>query len=179
MEIKWGGLDLLDDFYGVFAVNMRDLGTPVYPRQLFAQVLDQFADEAELAVVRHAGRPIAGAILVHGGGSTQVPSASSLRRFNHTNANMWMYYRLLVRAIERGSRAFDFGRSSVGSGTYRFKKQWGATERPTVWQYHERRGCAGDVRPDSPRYRRCIDIWQRLPVWVTRMVGPAIVRGIP
>ncbi len=183
LRLQWGGGELLDDFYDVFAVNMRDLGTPVYPRQLFAQILQRFPDDAELAVVYHEDQPIAGALLVHdhshGQATTQVPSASSLRQFNHTNANMWMYYHLLERAVQRGSTAFDFGRSSVDSGTYRFKKQWGALPQPTIWQYHVRHGEISDVRPDNPRYQRRIAIWQRMPVWLTRLVGPSIVRGIP
>jgi len=179
LEIHWGGESLLDDFYSVFAVNMRDLGTPVYPRRLFSSILEKLADQAELALVRYQGQAIAGALLVHDRDSTQVPSASCLRQMNHTNANMWMYHQLLLRAIERGSATFDFGRSSVDSGTYRFKKQWGAVSHPTVWQYHVRRGEIGSMRPDSPQNRRRVDTWKKLPVWLTRWVGPTIVRGIP
>lgn len=203
LKLRWGGLDVLDAFYDVFAVNMRDLGTPVYSKGLFANILHHISDLAELAVVDYQNQPIACALLVHdlridrtghtaepgagdgvviGSGrapSTQVPSASALREFNATSANMWMYHKLLLRAMERGSREFDFGRSSVDSGTYRFKKQWGATPRPTVWQYHVRRGDINAVRPDSPKYKRRVETWQKLPVWLTRLVGPSIVRGIP
>lgn len=130
LTVRWGKREMVDEFYNVFSVNMRDLGTPVYPRKLFEQILMHFAQEA---LVDLQGRPVAAALLIHAHGSTHVPSASSLRQYHSTNANMWMYHRLLLRAIERGSRQFDFGRSSVGSGTYRFKKQWGAQPRPTVW----------------------------------------------
>ena len=182
LSIRWGGHELLRDFYRVFAVNMRDLGTPVYSSGLFAAILRYFPQQAELAVVFCADRPVAGALLIHDGrapGQSQVPSASALRRYNSTNANMWMYHHLLLHAMERGSRQFDFGRSSEGSGTYRFKRQWGAQPQPTVWQYHVRRGDIQAMRPDSPKYQRRIAIWQRLPVWVTRLAGPAIVKGIP
>jgi FemAB-related protein (PEP-CTERM system-associated) len=184
LTMHWGGMDLIDDFYNVFAINMRDLGTPVYPRKLFAEIIEAFPQTAEFAVVRHQGQAIAGALLLHdplseSDGITQVPSASTLRQFNHTNANMWMYHHMLCRAIERGAGKFDFGRSSEDSGTFRFKKQWGAVPIPTVWQYHVRRGDINAVRPDSPKYKRRIETWQKLPVWVTRLVGPSIVRGIP
>jgi len=177
--IAFGGEELLPGFYDVFAENMRDLGTPVYGRSLFRSILRAFPDRAELVVVRHEGEPAAAALLVHGDAATQVPSASALRRFNPTNVNMWMYHRLLVRAIERGAAAFDFGRSSEGSGTYRFKKQWGAEPSPTVWQYHLREGDMDAMRPDSGRNQRRIEQWKKLPVWLTRLVGPRIVRGIP
>ncbi len=179
LTLRWGGLDVLDPFYDVFAVNMRDLGTPVYPRKLFASILKYMPDRSELAVVGFEGRTIAGALLVHDKGLTQVPSASTLREFNHTNANMWMYHQLLLRTIERGNRRFDFGRSSVDSGTYRFKKQWGAKPYPTVWQYHIREGDINSMRPDNPKNRRRVEMWQKLPVWLTRLAGPLIVRGIP
>ena len=183
LSIRFGGRELLDGFYGVFAVNMRDLGTPVYPKKLFAAMLGHLADRCELALVTLEGQPIAGAVLVHdrvrGVGITQVPSASCLRQFNDTCANMWMYHKLLERAIARGAGAFDFGRSSEGSGTYRFKKQWGAEPQPTPWQVYLRAGELDAVRPDHPRYRRRIEAWQKLPVWVTKVVGPQIVRGIP
>ncbi len=181
LSIRWGGREVLDDFYGVFSVNMRDLGTPVYPRELFGQIVDRFGGEAELCVVDIEGQVIAGALLVHDDARkmTQVPSASALREFNHTSANMWMYSKLLLRAMERGSERFDFGRSSEGSGTYNFKRQWGAEPEATVWQYHVRQGDIGSMRPDSPKNQRRIAIWQKLPVWLTRVVGPRIVRGIP
>lgn len=183
LSIRFGGRELIDDFYGVFSTNMRDLGTPVYPRSLFASILDAFGDTAELAVVRHVDTPVAGALLIHGRSAgvaeSQVPSASCLRSANHTNANMWMYHKMLERAAGRGASHFDFGRSSPDSGTYRFKRQWGAQPEPTTWQYVLRYGDVGAVRPDNPKYQRRIAAWQKLPVWVTRLVGPRIVRGIP
>lgn len=183
LEIEFGGAALLDGFYDVFSINMRDLGTPVYPRRLFETVLDTFGGSAELAVVRHEGKAVAGALLLHTRVgehlTSSVPSASSLRVAKQTNANMWMYHELLKRAVSRGAGAFDFGRSTPDSGTYRFKKQWGAAASPATWQYYLRAGDVSAVRPDNPKYKRRIATWQKLPVWVTRLVGPAIVRGIP
>ncbi|NJL31788.1 MAG: FemAB family PEP-CTERM system-associated protein, partial [Phycisphaerales bacterium] len=195
LTIRFGGVSLLDDFYNVFTVNMRDLGTPVYSKRLFKEIVNLRSvasqhevaksgvqqDGAELVVVNWEGKPVAGALLVHDlplahqPATTQVPSASSLRSAASTNANMWMYHQMLLRAMERGSQQFDFGRSSIDSGTYKFKKQWGATAHDTVWQYYVRKGDVGEVRPDNPKYQRRIAMWQRLPVWLTRVIGPTIV----
>jgi FemAB-related protein (PEP-CTERM system-associated) len=177
--VHWGRHDLLDQFYDVFSVNMRDLGTPVFGRSLFRAILDGLPDGAEFCVIRDGERPIAAALLIHGESSTQVPSASSLRSHNSTNANDWMYWHLMARAVERGQRVFDFGRSTIGGSTYDFKKKWGALPEPAVWQYYVRRGSAGDLRPEGGKYDALIRIWQRLPVWLTRLTGPRIVRGIP
>lgn len=177
--IHWGGLDRLDDFYAVFSENMRDLGTPVFSRKLFENIVEQFGGDAEFCAVRDGDRPIAAAMLTHGGGATQVPSASALREYNSANVNMLMYWNLLTRAVERGQSTFDFGRSSLDSNTLRFKKQWGALPEPAVWQYYVRSGSVTDVRPESGKYKYFISAWQRLPLWASRIVGPPIVRGIP
>jgi FemAB-related protein (PEP-CTERM system-associated) len=158
---------------------MRDLGTPVFARRLFREIIGHFPDRAEFYVVRAGRVPVAAALLMHGWGITEVPSASSLRQYNATCANMLLYWKLLERSIERGQSAFDFGRSSPESNTYRFKKQWGAVPFPAEWQHYVRRGNASDMRPDNPRFERMIRIWRRLPIGLTRLVGPLIVRGIP
>ncbi len=177
--IKWGGVESVDAFYQVLSENMRDLGTPVYACSLFREILQTFASDAELCVVRDGPRPIAAALLLHGKGITEVPTASSLKEYNSSCANMLMYWHLLQRAISRGQATFDFGRSTLDGPTFKFKKQWGAQPHPAVWQYHVREGSVGEMRPDSPRYQRAIRLWQKLPVAVTRLLGPHIVRGIP
>ncbi|GIW94947.1 MAG: hypothetical protein KatS3mg110_2988 [Pirellulaceae bacterium] len=179
LSVHWGSNELLDEFYQVFSINMRDLGTPVFSKRLFQAILLHFEQDAELCVVRLDKKPVAAGLLVHGPGFTEVPSASSLRRYNSTNANMLMYWHLLERAIARRSSYFDFGRSSPDSGTYRFKKQWGALPCPAVWQYYLREGSINDMRPDNARFSLAIRVWRKLPVWLTRLLGPVIVRGIP
>jgi len=178
-EIEWGGRALLNEFYDVFAQNMRDLGTPVYGKDLFRGVLRALGSDAELCIVRLSGRPVAAALAVHARGITEVPSASVERQYRSTAANSFMYWELIRRAIDRGQATFDFGRSTIDSGTYAFKKKWGATAEPAVWQYYRRRGRVADIRPDGGRYDRLISVWKRIPVPITRLIGPWIVRGIP
>ncbi|MCA9035721.1 MAG: FemAB family PEP-CTERM system-associated protein [Planctomycetaceae bacterium] len=179
LRVGFGGHERLNEFYDIFCRNMRDLGTPPFSRQLFAQMLDKFGDNAEICTVTLNGNPVASGFLLHGPEVTLIPSASSLREYNQTSCNLLMYWHVLSRAVERGQKVFDFGRSSQNSGTYKFKQQWGSDEYPAIWQYYSRRGDAGDMRPGSGRFNRVIEIWKRLPVWFTRVIGPTIVRGIP
>jgi len=178
-QIQWGGGDCLNEFYKVFARNMRDLGTPVFPRRLFAAILEHFANQAEFCIVRLQGEPVASALLIHHAGLTEVPSASSLKAWNSSNANMVMYKELLCRAVNRGQPIFDFGRSTMDSNTYRFKKQWGAEPTSSIWQYYVRKGTIRDMRPDNSRFGLAIRVWRHLPVWLTKILGPPIIRGIP
>ncbi|HEX4608502.1 MAG TPA: FemAB family XrtA/PEP-CTERM system-associated protein [Urbifossiella sp.] len=177
--VTWGGAEQLDAFYAVLTENMRDLGSPVYGIGLFHEILAAFPDAAEVCVLSAAGKPAAAALLLHGWGTTEVPTASALKELNPTCVNMLMYWHLLKRAVERGQAEFDFGRSTADGPTFRFKKQWGATPHPAVWQYAVMDGVAAEMRPDNPRFQRAIRMWQRLPVGLTKLLGPAIVRGIP
>ncbi|MCZ2344234.1 MAG: FemAB family PEP-CTERM system-associated protein [Bacteroidales bacterium] len=179
LDVQWGREDVLDAFYDVLSENMRDLGTPVYGRNLFECIIRSFPQDTEFCIVRSAKKPIAAALLLHGKGITEVPTASSLRGYNHTCANMLMYHHLINRSISRGQSIFDFGRSTLDGGTYRFKKQWGALPHSAIWQYRTRGGAIGEMRPDNPRYERIIRLWQRMPIRLTRIIGPYIVRGIP
>jgi len=175
----WGGADRLDEFYDVLSVNMRDLGTPVYSKRLFAEILAAFPEQAEICVMKDGLKPVAAALLLHGWGTTEVPTAASLKSYNPSCVNMLMYWQLLKRSIERGQKQFDFGRSTTDGNTFRYKKQWGATPSPATWQYAVKDGETPSLRPDNPRYGRAIRLWQKLPVKLTQLIGPPIVRGIP
>lgn len=179
LTYQFGRHDQLNTFYDIFCRNMRDLGTPPFPKSLFGMMLDEFGDDAEICTVSFEGKPVSSGFLLHGPGTTLIPSASALREYNKTSCNMLMYWHILERSIERGQDFFDFGRSSVDAGTHKFKKQWGTEEYPAVWQYYGRKGDVTDARPNSGKYDTMINTWKKLPVWLTKVIGPTIVRGIP
>ena len=178
-RIEFGGEPLLEDFYQVFSVNMRDLGTPVFARTLFREFLGQLGDQAELCVVYLDDKPIACSLVWYIGELTQVPSASALKDYRSTAVNTWMYWQIMRRAVAKKSSIFDFGRSTDGGPTFDFKRKWGCQPQPAAWQYYVRRGDPTQMRPDSSRFSMAIRVWRRLPVWLTRLVGPSIVKGIP
>jgi FemAB-related protein (PEP-CTERM system-associated) len=174
-----GGAELVPDFYRVFARNMRDLGTPVYTRRWFDQVLAAIAT-ARVVVIRHEQAAVAAAIVHTHRGTMEVPWASAIRDFNPLCANVLLYWRLLSLAIETGAHTFDFGRSTPGEGTFKFKEQWGAAPHPLVWEYWTAPGRpVPSLNPDNPKFSAAIAAWQRLPVALTTAIGPSIVRNIP
>ena len=177
--IEWGSEELVPDFHLVFSQTMRDLGTPVFGKALFQSIAETFQDSAEFCIVRDEKRPVAAAMLIHGEESTIVPSAASLHSMNSTNVNDWMYSHLLKRSVERGQRTFDFGRCTPDGNTFTFKKKWGAIPEPAVWQYYARKGSVTDVRPEGGKYDKAVELWKKLPLPLTRLIGPFIVRGIP
>ncbi len=175
-----GHKELLNDFYHVFAINMRDLGTPVYSKQWFANLLDALPNSSWIVVAYIDGKPAAASFLIGWRDTLEIPWASSLRKYNHTNVNMYMYWQVLSHAIGQGYAFFDFGRSSKDANTYRFKKQWGATPHPLYWHYQLAEGDSlPELNPNNPKYRLMIAAWQRLPVFVSKLIGPQIVKNLP
>lgn len=177
---KHGGLDLLDDFYQVFAQNMRDLGTPVYSKQFFKAILETFPKNAHIVCIYHNDKPAAAGFLIGYKNRMEIPWASALREFNKISVNMFLYWEVLKFSIEQGYQQFDFGRSTVNAGTYRFKKQWGAKPKQLFWHYWLSEGSdVPKMNPDNPKYKLVINTWQKLPVWLTKIIGPHIVKNLP
>lgn len=180
MIVQPGGEALLDDFYQVFSRNMRDLGTPVYGRNFFKTILNHFPKEARIHVVTWKGQPVAAGFLYGFRETLEIIWASSDRRYNHLAPNMLLYNSALEYACREGFRWFDFGRSSLGSGTYRFKAQWGATPIPLHWYYWLKGGGPlPDLSPANAKFRLVVALWQKLPLSVSRWIGPGIVKYIP
>ncbi len=178
--VKIGGRELLDDFYSVFAVNMRDLGTPVYSKRLFANMLKYCGEQARIVAAYKERTPLAAGFVLGFKNILEIPWASSLRRYNRLAANMSMYWHALKYAIENGYGTFDFGRSSPDSGPYRFKRQWGAEPCTLHWEYWMANGGPlPDINPQNDRFRLAVRFWQKLPLSLTRLMGPVIVRNIP
>jgi serine/alanine adding enzyme len=180
LEAEFGREELLDDFYEVFARNMRDLGTPVYSRQFFAMILQIFQSDTHICIVRHQRKPVAASFLMGYRGVLEAAWSSSLYSHISMKPNMFLYWEILCFAREQGHQTFDFGRSSIGSGTYRFKKQWGSHEIPLHWIYWVPDGAElPEVNKENPRYQLAIRVWQKLPVSVTKLIGPSIVKCLP
>jgi serine/alanine adding enzyme len=178
VSVQSGGGELLADFYDVFCRNMRDLGTPVYPRRFFEEVLTRFPSECALIVVRRAMQPAAAGFLVCAAGRAEIPWAACRDDAKAAGFNMRLYWEALTAAISRGCTEFDFGRSTVDSGTYRFKKQWGAQPRQLYWHRWQREAVSSLA--SEGRLMRCgVFLWQRLPLRIANALGPLLSPSLP
>ena len=180
LTVRIGGSDDLDDFYAVFARNMRDLGTPVYAKRFFTAILARFSDRAACVVIRSGSTPVAAALTMIHRDTMEVPWASDLREYRAACPNNLLYWMVIQQAIVTGAARLDFGRSSPGSGPYHFKRQWGAVAQPLCWEYGLAPGQpVPNLAPANPRFGVAIAAWKRLPLPVATFVGPHIIRSIP
>lgn len=175
-----GGIDLVNQFYEVFSRNMRDIGAPVYAKSMFIDILNRFPRDSTIVLVELLNRPAASAFLINHHDRMEVPWASTDKRYNRFSINMLLYWEILKLSIERGAGIFDFGRSSVDSGTHRFKKQWGAQAVQLNWNYWLKDGRdMPNLTPDNKKYSLAISAWQRLPLPIANFLGPKIVMSLP
>jgi FemAB-related protein (PEP-CTERM system-associated) len=175
-----GHLELLDGFYRVFARNMRDLGTPVYSKAFFRNILETFPKTTKIVAVYHMRQMIAAGVACWFRDTLEIPWASSICDYKALCPNNMLYWEAIRFAIAHGLCRLDFGRSTPNEGSYNFKKQWGALPVQLNWQYLL--GGASrlpNLNPSNPKYQAAIHIWRRLPVLLTRVLGPTIVRNIP
>lgn len=180
LQFAIGHLDLLDDFYEVFARNMRDLGTPVYAKCFFRHVLEIFADTTRIFAVVYEGKVIAAGIALWFKDTLEIPWASSIGDYKALCPNNMLYWKAIQFAIEHGFSKFDFGRSTPHEGTFNFKKQWGAQPVQLFWLYlMDKNRKIPELNPANKKYQKAIRIWQHLPIPLTKMLGPLIVRNIP
>jgi len=179
LTVKVGGTELLDDFYAVFAENMRDLASPVHSKSFIENLLNELQENAQIFVVYKDDTPLACSITLGHRCTLANPWASSLRRYSRLSSNMLLYWSMLEYACDNGFSVFDFGRSTPDEGTYKFKKQWGAKGYPLCWQIFSNQPEAADSSPtDKSKFELAMQVWKKLPVPISKVLGPLIRKNI-
>ncbi|GGE61496.1 hypothetical protein GCM10011533_12510 [Streptosporangium jomthongense] len=169
--------ELVEDFYYVFSRNMHALGSPVHSKALFHAICEAYGDKAVVAVVYFEDKVAAGGIVLSNGHQAAIPWASSLAEYNRLAPNMLLYWELLSHCADAGIRFFDFGRSSFGEGTFRFKKQWGA--QPYLLTWENWLGQSESLTGPPGRLRSIIEnAWRRLPLGLANALGPLVRKHI-
>lgn len=176
------GEDAIGLFYEVFADNMHRLGSPVHSLRWFQDLQQAFGDRLRVGLVYSDDNVIGAGIILINGARASIPWASTLAEFNRLAPNMLLYWTLLAHVTDSGCRVFDFGRSTPGEGTYRFKKQWGAEPHELHWLDLSPNGETVTQSPatgQGSRLRALVEsAWQRLPLSVANLLGPPVRKYI-
>ncbi len=175
-----GGLELLAEFYRVWAIRMHQLGTPCYSKNLFMNILEIFPKYCRIFVVKLENIVVGASFNYSFKGLGQCRWAATRIEFNRLAPNTMLYWSAIKHHCLAGDRTFDFGRSTPGSNQYEFKRRWGAKPIQLHYQYWIQPGQElALVRPDNPKYKNKVEMWKKLPLWMTRLVGPHISRNLP
>jgi FemAB-related protein (PEP-CTERM system-associated) len=178
VEVRFG-LDQLECFYHILAQNMRDLGTPVQSRRFYEEIATTFADSVWFACAYFEGEAVSGGCAFVWGDEMEITWSSSLRQKSGERPGYLLHWSFLERAAQEGLKIANFGRSTPGSGTHEYKRQWGGRDEIQWWYFRSRSSRASTPTPDDERYAWGPAIWKRLPLTLTTKLGPTIVRYIP
>lgn len=180
VQFRWAGSDGVDPFYAVYCQNMRDLGSPPHSRQWFASIMTNYREKARIGLAEYDGKCIGAGLILSTNTLTVIPWASTLREYNRFSPNMLLYWNFLKFSADNGFKTFDFGRSTEGEGTYRFKKQWGAQPVPLLW-YSLQKNTSQEDKPmqaESNARNIIASIWGKLPLPVSNYIGPRLRKYI-
>ena len=183
IRFEWGNTNKLKDFYKVFSINMKDLGSPVHSRMWFKSILKFYADKARIGLVYLEQQLIGCGIILTINNTVTIPWASTLRKYNHLSPNMMLYWNFLAFASDNGYSRFDFGRSSPGESTYRFKTQWGAQPEALHWHnisLNKTTKSVVNIVPNGNHTNRKVaaNLWSKLPLCVANTLGARIRKYI-
>lgn len=183
LRFEWGNIDKLNDYYRVFSINMKDLGSPVHSLMWFRSVLEFYAEKARMGLVYLEQQLIGCGIILIINNTVTVPWASTLRKYNQLSPNMMLYWNFLAFAADGGHSRFDFGRSSPGENTFKFKAQWGAQPEALYWHkisLKKKKLSIGDTVPKRVNSNRemAANLWSKLPLCVANTLSARIRKYI-
>ena len=173
------GPHLLDDFYRLVTLSMRRHGTPVHSKEFYQNIIQEFPEDATFYVAKLGDQPIATSLLVSFKTYIHSLVGASNPEFWKLKPNDLLYWEIIENASNRGFRYLDFGRSTWESGTFKYKKHLGADPLPLYYDYFlNRRKTVPHIHQDNMRFRMATNIWQRLPLGITRVLGPHLIKYV-
>jgi FemAB-related protein (PEP-CTERM system-associated) len=174
------GLHLRQCLWEVMSRHMRDLGTPFHRDRFYQSIVQEFPDQANILMARKGDRYVGGILVISYKDTVYWLHGAGLREYKSLAPTSLLLWEAIRSASEDGFAYFDFGRSSWGSGTFIFKRKWGAQPRQLSYEYHLlSKGHLPDMDPMNSSFRGAIALWKRLPVGVAKVLGPLIIRDIP
>jgi FemAB-related protein (PEP-CTERM system-associated) len=168
-------------FIDLYTRNLRRLGTPSFPKKHFDALRRHFGGAVDVREVVYRGEVAAAVLTFYFRDQVMPYYGASDPKFHALAPNNFMYFDLMRWGGANGFRTFDFGRSKISSGgSYDFKGHWGMQERVLPYEMLlVKRKELPDFSPRNPLFELPIKIWQRLPLAVTRAVGPYFLRMVP
>jgi FemAB-related protein (PEP-CTERM system-associated) len=163
--------------YDIYTESLRNLGTPPFSRKYLRVLKEVFGENCDIVSILKGDRIVASVLNFYfreevlpyyGGGNLEARAVAG---------NDFMYWSVMERARDRGCRTFDFGRSKRGTGAFDFKTYWGFEPEQLHYEYFlVKRKEMPNLSPTNPKYSRAIELWRRLPLKLTQLIGPPIAK---
>jgi FemAB-related protein (PEP-CTERM system-associated) len=170
----------IQEFYDIYASSVHRLGTPVFSRELFTCLREEFPGECRLFGVRKGTKLIASVFCFYFNNHVMPYYGGSMAEFNRDSPNNFMYWNLMLQSHAQGLGHFDFGRSKRGTGSFIFKSTWSMkiSELPYRYQLVTAKEIP-HLSPVDSKFQLPIAVWKRMPFSWTKVVGPKVIPWIP
>lgn len=180
------GPEHLDALVRLFARNKKALGSPSLPRRWFETLLAEYGRAAVLHAVARPGAsadegPLAASLsFVHGDELDYYYLGVTDAGNREWSASNFLAAALQEWCFDRGIGVFDFGRSRVDSGPYRFKEHQGFEAEPLPYRFALLKAKElPSFNPSNPKTAGLRRTWSKLPDWVTDAASGALMRWLP
>lgn len=167
----------LDAFYQVYGKRMKQLGSPAPSIDFFKRFFEYLPGQAFLLSVldRDYGQVVGGMLLLSSPGDQTLyyPYGANLIEYNNKYLNNFMYWEAVRFGINQQLKYLDLGRSPIGSGTYLYKKQWGAAAQQLRYLVYS--GSRISTAPDRKKLSMLVNLWKHAPTCITDRVGKHLI----
>ncbi len=180
LKVRFGSMELLDTFYRLFTASYQRLGTPVFSKKYLQNILRQFKNRSNILIIYKGEKPLSGVLSFYYKDQVIPYYSGAVPDSQKYAANDYLYWVLMCDAADRGYRIFDFGRSKKGTGPFHFKRHWGFEPKLLHYQYYlNLLDEVPNISPANPKYKKKIELWKKLPLRLTELIGPQIVKYVP
>ena len=174
---------LLDPFYDVFSRFTHQSGTPVFGRNFLENIIEVFPQGFNIAVVWHENQPIAGYFQLQLGHTVYGMWGAALMDSLQLRPAYLALWEIMRDAINNGFDYLDMGRSPLDSNASKFKGQWGGIAYPVYQTTVNINGATSNSVTDrvksDDKYQLFMRLWPKLPLSLTRKLGPRLRWHIP
>ena len=182
-SLEFGVGDSLEDlreYYRLYLESMRGHGSPAHSFEFFRVLWDRLHDAGNLrlSTVHRDGELINGMIDLSLGSTVYQWGVITDYEHRDLNGGSLLVWKSLEWAAESGYDAYEFGRTREGSGVYMFKKSFGGTKTWYDDLHYFPDDSAELPDPEDDKYDEAKEVWRKLPIPVTRVVGPQIRKRI-
>ncbi len=169
-----------DLLWELHAANLKKLGSPVFPKKYFRNIMEILGDQVDILFVNYEGKAIAGVMTFYYKDVCNPYFSGSFAEYNFTGANNYMYYALMCHALKRGYKRYDFGKSRRDTGPYQFKCNMGFEPTTLPYQFiFNTEKHIPNLNPSNPKLALFIKLWSKQPLWTSKILGSYLNRFFP
>ncbi len=170
----------LKTYYRLYLRTMHRHGSPAHSFEFFETLWDRMQADGNfrLSLILHEGEAINGMVDLSLGSTVYQWGVVNNYDYRELNGGSLLLWKSLERAAEDGFGTYEFGRTREGSGVYMFKKSFGGAKTWYDDLHYFPDGAVDLPDPEEDKYERAKEVWKRLPLSVTRVVGPQVRKQI-